>query len=157
MWNQKLPSMLSSPSFSPFIMQTLRMTVIIAITCKKYPYQWPCHHCHHSSHFHIFKIVFIVLKNFANYSGDHHHQIITIDTTVITVITVVIIIIMSKILFSVGPRERDPVLIERSNLVNISKLVVKEVWLLWFDYDDYDYISEVITYKYILSYDKNIL
>ena len=27
----------------------------------------------------------------------------------------------------VGPRERDPVLIERSNLVNISKLVVKEV------------------------------
>ena len=29
----------------------------------------------------------------------------------------------------VGPRERDPVLIERSNLVNISKLVVKEVWL----------------------------
>ena len=74
MWNQKLPSMLSSPSFSPFIMQTLRMTVIIAITCKKYPYQWPCHHCHHSSHFHIFIIVFIVLKNFANYSGDHHHH-----------------------------------------------------------------------------------
>ena len=30
----------------------------------------------------------------------------------------------------VGPRERDPVLIERSNLVNISKLVVKEVIML---------------------------
>jgi len=29
--------------------------------------------------------------------------------------------------YPVGPRERDPVLIERSNLVNISKLVVKEV------------------------------
>lgn len=29
--------------------------------------------------------------------------------------------------YPVGPRDRDPVLIERSNLVNISKLVVKEV------------------------------
>ena len=39
-------------------------------------------------------------------------------------------IMMLMMVCSVGPRERDPVLIERSNLVNISKLVVKEVMMM---------------------------
>ena len=53
---------------------------------------------------------------------------------IITIITLLLLLVLNLLhnLYA----ERDPVLIERSNLVNISKLVVKEVRLIIkFTYD----------------------